>query len=307
MGHEEDKRLLDDTERTTKSSFSPQRFDNSAGKTASPVKGTVYGPSSPFPAQTTTLNSHTNGGQIVFDSLHSVPVDDLSLGLRNLAVEDEYRQNQGAPVYRAPQQPPSAPHAQGLPIPQIRAPHIQPPPPRPAYPAYPQGEYGSYYPPAHPGREQFPGVEYSYGYEYRATNEPAALYASPPPAPAMGQPSGALYPQAQPVHPGHAHADMHRTPSGVFYEYSGAPRPSGSPYFYPAPQPMVFHPAPPAHSPLPNHSLAHVLPAGLQDKKREMQVSRIITQLVSLVLIVNQVSHAAASTDAAPAKPSFQQ
>ena len=272
LSHEDDKRLGDEGERSNKgSSFSPQRFDNGA-KSVSPTRSGGFVTSSPFPPQPAALPAHSTNSQATFDgSQNASNVDELSLGLRGMAVEDEYGAGHTAMPYRAHQPSQGAPP--GPQIPQIRPPiQLQQQPPRPSYGTYPQADYSAYYATGAPGREQFT-VEYPYGYDsYRNTSDPTAMYGSAP-APNPAASPGGLYPSvsSQTIHP-HTHPDMHRSPSGVFYEYNSAARATGSQFFYP--QAMVYHQPPPAHSPMSNPQLTAVAAASLNDKKRELQASR---------------------------------
>ena len=271
LGHEDDKRLGDDGERSNKgSSFSPQRFDKGA-KSVSPTRSGGFAASSPFAPQSVALPVHGPNSQGTFDVPQSTSnVDELSLGLRGMAVEDDYGASQTAMHYRAHQA------AQGIPtgpqIPQNRPPiPLQQQPPRPGYGTYPQADYSAYYATGAPGREPF-AVEYPYGYDsYRNTTDPTTMYGSAP-APNPAPSPGGLYPSVSPqaIHP-HAHPEMHRSPSGVFYDYNGAARATGSQFFYP--QAMVYHPPPPTHSPMSNPQLTAVAAASLNDKKRELQAS----------------------------------
>ncbi|KAF8590608.1 hypothetical protein K439DRAFT_1329920, partial [Ramaria rubella] len=275
LGHEEEKRMLDEGDRSNKGpSFSPQRFENGGVKSASPTRTGGFVTSSPFPTQPPTLPVHGNNAQSSYDSSQNTPnVDELSLGLRGMVVEDDYASGQAA-GYRVPHHTQGALPLPGPPVPQIRPPpQMQPQPPRPTYGTYPQADYSAYYATGAPGREQFT-VEYSYGYDsYRNTSDPTAMYGSAPAPNAVPSPGG-MYPSVSPqtMHP-HAHPDMHRNPPGVFYEYNGTARPSGSQYFYPPHQAMVYHPPPPTHSSMPNPQLTAVAAASLNDKKRELQAS----------------------------------
>ena len=263
--------MLEEGDRSNKSSsFSPQRFESGVANSASPTRSGTFVTSSPFASQPAALPVHGGNPQQTFEtSQASTAADELSLGLRGMAVEDDYGASQAA-SYRAQQ------HAQGpppsvTPVPQVRAPpQTQPQPLRPAYGTYPQTDYSTYYAAGAPGRETF-AVEYPYGYDsYRNTPDPT-MYGSAP-APSVAASPGGMYASVspQPMHP-HAHPDPHRNPSGVFYEYSGAARPSGSQYFYPPHQAMVYHPPPPTHSPMPNPQLTAAV--ALNDKKRELQAS----------------------------------
>lgn len=257
-------RLGDEAERSSK--FSPQRFDNGATKSASPTRSAGYITSSPFPAQSAALPVHGTNSQANYDGNQSTSsVDELSLGLRGMAVEDDYGAGQAVISFRTQQSHSVPPGPQTS---QVRPPlPVQPQPPRPGYGAYPQADYSAYYATAAPGRDQF-AVEYSYGYDtYRNSSDPTAMYGSAP-APNPAASPGGLYPSIS----SHPHPDMHRSPSGVFYEYNGAARATGSQFFYTPHQAMVYHPPPPAHSPMPNPQLT-VAAASLNDKKRELQAS----------------------------------
>ena len=80
------------------------------------------------------------------------------------------------------------------------------------------------------------------------------------PRPADNGGSQALYPGIGPqtMYP----PELHSPQSAVFYDYGAPPRPPASQFYYP-PQPIVYA----GHSPM----LSPALPAGIADKKRELQ------------------------------------
>jgi hypothetical protein len=221
--------------------FSPQRYDNHLGKDSGASRyNTTAPPRAP------SFGSAVNSG---YDSMVD---NDLVLGLRGMAVEDDYNPSQS---YR--HQPAMS---QGQPTPQVRA-----PPPmqqsRGPYAGYAhQTDYSAYYP-------NSSGMEYVY--PYGNTTDPS-LYAS-----SAGMNNGTsanIYPGVSPqtIHPS-AVADFNRQQSGLFYDYTGQARPPGSQYYYPTHQAMLY-PTMPSHSPIPTPQLSAATPATLSDKKRDLQV-----------------------------------
>ena len=118
-------------------------------------------------------------------------------------------------------------------------------------------DYSAYYsnPPIH---EQY--LEYPYGYDAYQASSDGVLYGAA--SHMAASPSTNLY-------PGVSLQTLHATPqqSPVFYDYSGAPLPTGSPFYYAAPQPMMYPPTP---SPMLAPQLAN--PLTLSDSKRKMEV-----------------------------------
>lgn len=235
---------MDDRGPAKTGQYSPQRFDHSIGKdgrysSSHPVPG-AYG-SSRFPGQ--------NGG---FDSVQvsSIVENDLALGLRGMAVEDEQVNNQ----YR--QQPPA-----NVPHPASAVPQVRPPPQivqgRAPYPGYPQADYPSFYT---SGTVRDPYMEYGYGYS--APPDPT-LYPSSAGANNTSPPS--IYPSvsSQTLHPPASGAQQQ---SGVYFDYSGTAR-SPSQFYYPPHQAMMYATMP-SLSPLPTPQLSAAVPTGIPNKKQ---------------------------------------
>ncbi|KAG7092474.1 hypothetical protein E1B28_008826 [Marasmius oreades] len=177
-------------------------------------------------------------------------VDDLSLAIRGMAVEDEFTVNR---EHGQPMHPPIQVN-QGT-LPRLAPSLVQP--------RLPYGAYPNYYPPV--ARDPYP--EYSYSYDaYRGPSDPS-LYgttasgnASAPPmfhGANVGPPNLTLNPMP----------DLHRQQhQNVFYDY-GSSRAPQSQFYYPPHQPMMYPPTAPSMilPPLMNH----VAPAHA-DKKREV-------------------------------------
>ena len=211
--------------------FSPQRYDNHLGKDSGASRyNSTASPRTP------------SFGSAVNNSYDSLVDNELALGLRGMAVEDDYHSNQ--------------PYRQQA---QVRAP-MPMQQNRGQYTGYAQADYSAYYPNSN-------GMEYVY--PYGNTVDPS-LY-----APSAGINNGAsanLYPGLSPqtMHPS-AVADFNRQQSGLFYDYTGQARPPGSQYYYPTHQAMLYPPMP-SHSPMPTPQLSSATPATLSDKKRDLQV-----------------------------------
>lgn len=220
--------------------FSPQGYDNNHGKDSGASRYHVAAsPRAP------SFGSAVNSG---YDSM----VDNqLVLGLRGMAVEDDYNSSQ---QYRH-----QGIGSQGQPAPQARA-----PPPiqqgRGPYSGYTQTDYSAYYP-------NSSGMEYGYPY---GSNADPSLYGSSA-GMANGASPASLYPGVSPqtMHPS-AVADFTRQQSGVFFDYTGQPRPGGSQYYYPTHQAMLY-PTMSSHSAMPTPQLSAATPATLSDKKRDLQ------------------------------------
>ncbi|KAL0581724.1 mRNA binding protein puf3 [Marasmius crinis-equi] len=179
-------------------------------------------------------------------------VDDLSLAIRGMAVEEDFSVNRehaqlGQPSHPSPSQ------SQG-PSARVSPSIVQP--------RLPYGAYSNYYPPA----ARDPYSEYSYGYEaYRGPPDPS-MYGSP----AMGNISAPpMFPNAN-VGPPSLTPNLLPDPrqqQHVFYDYGpNRPPPPQSQFFYPTPQPMLYPPSAPSMIPPP--MLNPVAPL-LVDKKRE--------------------------------------
>ncbi|KAL4067647.1 hypothetical protein J3A83DRAFT_4097127 [Scleroderma citrinum] len=239
---------MDDRGSAKTGQFSPQRFDHGLGKdgrysATSPSHPGAYG-SARFPGQ--------NGG---FDSIQvsSMVDNELSLGLRGMAVEDDqvngqYRQQ------HPPAQATSVSHSSTI-IPQVRT-HPQVIQGRAPYPGYAQTDYSSYYT---NGAARDPYMEYGYGYS--APQDPS-LYSSSNGMNNTSAPS--IYPavSSQPLHASASAAQQ----SGVYFDYSGPGR-SPSQFYYPPHQAMMYATIPPI-SPMPTPQLSAAVPAAMQDKKQ---------------------------------------
>ncbi|KAJ8078795.1 mRNA binding protein puf3 [Marasmius tenuissimus] len=176
-------------------------------------------------------------------------VDDLSIAIRGMAVEEDFSANrEHGQLAQLPQASPN----QGA---QARL------PPSIVQPRLPYGAYSNYYPPA--PRDPYP--EYTYGYDaYRGPTDPS-MYGSP----AIGNISApSMFPSANVAPPNMALPDPHRQQQHMFYDYglNRPPPPQQSQFFYPTHQPLIYTPGPPSmlHPPL----LNPVAPL-LVDKKRE--------------------------------------
>jgi hypothetical protein len=89
------------------------------------------------------------------------------------------------------------------------------------------------------------------------------------------------------MHPS-AVADFTRQQSGVFFDYTGQPRPGGSQYYYPTHQAMLY-PTMSSHSAMPTPQLSAATPATLSDKKRDLQASFRCRVVYVLLLILKSV------------------
>jgi hypothetical protein len=94
--------------------------------------------------------------------------------------------------------------------------------------------------------------------------------------------SASLYPGLSPqtLHP-NTMADFNRQQSGLFFDYTGQARPTGSQYYYPTHQAMLY-PTMHSHSTMPTPQLSAATPATLSDKKRDLQVN--FCRLVSYII-----------------------
>ena len=185
--------------------------------------------------------------------------NELSLGLRGMAVEDDHVNNQ----YRQPSVPSQPNGVSHLSVsPQVRpSPMVQG---RTPYGGYPQVDY-SYYT---NGAPRDPYMDYGYGYSTPADH---SLY---PAAGGMNTNSSAnVYPGVSPqtLHPNASAGQQ----SGIYYDYS-ASAPSPSQYYYPTHQPIIY----PSISAMPTPQLSAAVPAGMQDKKQV----RIFTLVLSNTL-----------------------
>lgn len=146
--------------------------------------------------------------------------DELAMAFRGMAVEDDVHSRQQG----SSSQPLST-------SPGNRGPNHQA---RPPYGSFPQADYAYYGNPSMP-REAY--VEYPLGFDaYRTQVDPSAMFLSPAMSSAT---ASTVYPGAVPQHP----MPDHRQAANVFYDYSGAPRPT-SQYYY-APGTVVYSPTSP--------------------------------------------------------------
>lgn len=179
--------------------------------------------------------------------------NELSLGLRGMAVEDDQVNAQ----YRQ-QHPPA--HGTNVPHSSNAIPQVRPPPQvvqgRAPYPGYAQTDYSSYYT---SGAARDPYMDYGYGYS--APQDPS-LY---PPSSGMNNTTApSIYPQVSPQAL-HAPASAPQQ-SAVYLDYSGSAR-SPSQFYYPPHQAMMYAAVPPL-SPMPTPQLSAAVPAGMPDKKQ---------------------------------------
>ena len=234
--------------------YSPQRF-SSGGLTRESSVPSRYPSSSsarsPYGMPMPLAHGEGQGESYrSFDATSALVEDDLSLAFRGMVAADDGSASQ-PPAQQTPAPLPSPLGGQFGQHPsshQMRAPpQVQQP--RAPYSGFPQTDYSAYY-----GGPSAP-VDYQYSYDaYRQTSE--TLYA---PSPALTAATGpnlyaSLTPQS--LHP-HAVPDVHNHQAGIFFDYTGSPRPMGSQFYY-ATQPMVYH-APATHSPM-------------LDKKRDIHV-----------------------------------
>lgn len=231
-------RIDDRSAGSKKGRFSPQRYDGTLGKDsnssryASATSPTAFG----------TSNYSAQPSAPGFDSMQSASsVDDLSISLRGMAVEDDFtvqtRQLDGSS-----QPAPS----------QLRGPTAMPQG-RGPYASFPQPDYSGFYPNA-TGRDSY--VEYPYAYG-AAPSDPS-LYASPH----LTNAAPTIFPGPQAFS---GMADL-RQQTAMFYDYS-VNRPPGSHFYYPAPQAMMY---PPTHSPMVPSQVPNNHPATSNEKKREL-------------------------------------
>lgn len=242
---------VDDRSSAKAGQFSPQRFDNALGKETG--VSNRYAASSNTSGYGSSAFGGQNGG---FDTMQvsSVVENELSMGLRGMAVEDDHVSGQ----YR--HQSASSP-SNAIASHSPAAPQVRPPPQmvqgRPPYGSYPQADYSSYYT---NGATRDPYMDYGYGY---STPTDHSLY---PSSAGMNNTSAAsLYPgvSPQPLH--------HNAPTGqqssIYYDYSASAR-TPSQYYYPAHQPIMYPTMPPL-SPMPTPQLSAAAPAGgMPDKKQ---------------------------------------
>jgi hypothetical protein len=192
----------------------------------------------------------------------SVVENELSLGLRGMAVEDDHGQ------YRQ-QSNGVASHSAAAP--QVRAPPLMVQG-RPPYGSYPQADYSSYYTNG-ATRDHY----MDYGYGYSAQTDPS-LY--PSSAGMNNTSTTSLYPGVSPqaLHP-NAHAGQQ---SSMYYDYSASAR-SPSQYYYPAHQPIMYPTMAPL-SPMPTPQLSAAAPTGAMPDKKQVRFLRHVVSLISLTL-----------------------
>lgn len=205
---------------------------------------------------------------------------DLTVGLRNISLEDEYSSGQPYRNSTANVSASGAPATAPL-VPQIRGPPPMQAAPRPAFNGYAQpADYSAYYN-GTPGRDAF--ADYSqFPYEsYRSTPDPS-LYGSP----ALHSAPSSLYPTPQSMHP----HELQRSPSAIFYDYANQATAPPSPYYYPSPQAMVFHRPHATHSPMATGPIALGQPPAVADKPRDMPYSMQQQQHISHQNLLLQAS-----------------
>ncbi|KAH7926330.1 hypothetical protein BV22DRAFT_368002 [Leucogyrophana mollusca] len=251
---------IDDRSSAKPGQFSPQRFDNGLGKDASGPNRYPASPTGPGTFGSTGFG-HQNGG---FDSMQvsSMVDNELSLGLRGMAVEDDHH----GPQYRQP----TAPQHNNLSSISPVALHGRAPPQmaqtRSSYAGFPQVDYTHY----SNGAVRDPYSDYAYGYSGPAD---PSLYPT-----STGMPNASpasLYPGVSPqaIHPNNTNGQQ----SGVYFDFSASAR-SPTQYYYPV-QPMMY----PTMSPMPTPQLSAALPAGMPDKKQV----RFLLWFPFTVLMVN--------------------
>jgi len=192
----------------------------------------------------------------------SVVENELSLGLRGMAVEDDHGQ------YRQQSNGVASHSAAG---PQVRAPPLMVQG-RPPYGSYPQADYSSYYTNG-ATRDHY----MDYGYGYSAQTDPS-LY--PSSAGMNNTSTTSLYPGVSPqaLHP-NAHAGQQ---SSMYYDYSASAR-SPSQYYYPAHQPIMYPTMTPL-SPMPTPQLSAAAPTGAMADKKQVRFLCHVVSLISLTL-----------------------
>lgn len=258
--------------------------DERSAKTG-PRFSNVSSPSKPPAYGTSPHYSNGTGAYEVANTTGAV--DEITASLRGMVVGDDYSNSQQS-TYR--QGIATMPQPQNIPPQSNNRPPFQHHQARPSFNAYnPQADYTAYY-------TGSTGGDYPYNYESYRSNPDGMVYGSPAQA-SGGVTAPSMYPgvAATPVHP---HTDVHGQSTGMFYNFPGSPRPTGSQFYYQAPQAMVFHSSAPPHSPMQATAISTMAPASLSDKKREMQVSAIFAQVLHTILssnlcIVISVCHSA--------------
>lgn len=212
--------------------YSPQRYENNLGKDTNPPRyNAAASPNGP------------NFGSTLNSAYDSAVDNELSIGLRGMAVEDDYSYRQ---------------QTQGQTAPQVRAPPPMQQQNRGPYNGYVQADYSAYYANGN-------GVEYAYPY---GNNTDPSLYAASAGI-TNGTSNGSMYPGVSPqtMHPT-AVAEYNRQQASLYYDY---PR-----HYYPGHQAMLYPTMP---SPMPTPQLSAATPATLSDKKRDLQVGSLFFAL----------------------------
>lgn len=244
---------------STAASFSPKRFEaplKESGSTprfasvSSPTRSVSYSSSSHYPTSGGTTGHYDSG------RVSSSTVEDLTAGLRGMAVGDEFGiAHQQSSAYLPPSHSRPMPSLHGV-LP-LRPAHLVQPHQARSVSAYPpSSDYSAYYtgPPA---------LDYQYSYDaYRGGSD--TIYASPHQAHNT--------PSQQNAYSGLPSLSAHGHPSGVFYDLVGAARPSTSQYYYAAPHHLMYHQSASPQSPVQLSQVSPFPPGSLHDKKREMQV-----------------------------------
>jgi hypothetical protein len=180
----------------------------------------------------------------------SVVENELSLGMRGMAVEDDHGQ------YRKQSSQSNGVASHSAAAPQVRAPPLMVQG-RAPYGSYPQADYSSYYTNG-ATRDHY----MDYGYAYSTQADPS-LY--PSSAGMNNTSTGSLYPGVSPqaLHPNASAGQQ----TNIYYDYSASAR-SPSQYYYPAHQPIMYPTIPPL-SPMPTPQLSAAAPTGgMPDKKQ---------------------------------------
>ncbi|KAH7889679.1 hypothetical protein F5I97DRAFT_1800915 [Phlebopus sp. FC_14] len=250
---------IDDRSSAKTGQFSPQRFDNGLGK--DPSVSNRYPPSPSHPAGYGSSAFIGQNGAFDSTQVSSIVENELSLGLRGMAVEEDHVNTQYR-QHSASSQSNSVTHHSST----VVRPHPQMVQGRAPYGSYPQADYSSYYSSA---AARDPYMDYGYGY---STPADPLLY----PSSGINNTSPAsIYPSVSPqaLHPNASASQQ----SGMYYDYSASAR-SPSQYYYPPHQPMMY-PTMSSLSPMPTPQLTATSQAGMQDKKQVRSYSASTTAL----------------------------
>lgn len=246
-----DRYLVRSSQRFDKEAATSTRF--SAGSSPSKTSGTF----------TTTFAGPTPAAVSAVSTPSTAHAEhDLTAGLRNISLDDEYTTSgtyrAGGPAGVTPS---GVPAVAASAAPPARGPA---PPTHGAGPRPGPGFNGGFVQPAdfyYGGNAPVDAFNAFNTYDsYRSTPDPS-LYGSPPPT--------SLYPTPQTMV---AH-DLQRSPSAMYFDYSSQGRPPPSPYYYPSPQAMMYHRGP--HSPIPPPITLGQPPAVADKARGDMPVSTL--------------------------------